>query len=380
MTTEATTYDTSTRGSSVDGSVSVGIEQAKHGQWRLIDLIDNMIAGKDVFFQWVRVVRDVMTIDVKTLGLDDTVEDCIKLFKRNNVRHVCVMDDPSEDDGDPEKPCFVGIVSERDVSRRISPYIGKAREEDTDAKALGERLVEIVTRKPASVTPETPISEMIATMIGSRVDMLPVLAGKDLVGIVTASDIMKLFVRLGTIQRVCANAGRKRRLAHLEVAALLPSIAQTVEDMMTEEPTCLAPGDCLRDVIEAMKEGEFRHVPILDQQGKLVGIVSDRDVLQHLSFPEGRRRSDDSRFRSRLFATDPKDPSLRLPVTDIMKRDIVHVSPNCTVYDAAKMLLDLRVSCLLVTEEENNLRGIVTITSMMAALLAAFKLARGLLD
>jgi len=63
-----------------------------------------------------------------------------------------------------------------------------------------------------------------------------------------------------------------------------------------------------------------------------------------------------------------------------MKRDIVHVSPDCTVYDAAKMLLDLRVSCLLVTEQENDLQGIVTVTNMMAALLAAFKLARGFLD
>jgi len=367
-------------GASVDGSVSVGIEQAKHGQWRLIDLIDNMIVGKDVFFQWVRVASDVMTVDVKTLGLDDTVEDCVKFFSRTNVRHICVMDDPSEDDGEPENPCFVGIVSERDVFRLISPYLGKAREEETDSKALGERLVEIVTRRPASVTPETPISEMIATMIDSRVDMLPVLAGKQLVGIVTASDIMKLFVRLGAIQRFCAKSGKKRRLAHLEMSALLPSVAQTVEDMMTDEPTCLASADCLRDAMEAMQEGRFRHVPILDQEGKLVGIVSDRDVLHHLSFPQGRRQADDSRFRSRLFATDPKDPSLRLPVTDIMKRDIVHVSPDCTVYDAAKMLLDLRVSCLLVTEQENDLQGIVTVTNMMAALLAAFKLARGFLD
>jgi len=379
MSAEATTYDTSAMGASVDGSVSVGIEQAKHGQWRLIDLIDNMIVGKDVFFQWVRVASDVMTVDVKTLVLDDTIEDCIKFFKRNNVRHVCVLDDPTED-GDQEKPCFVGIVSERDVFRRTSPCIGKAREEEADSKALGERLVEIVTRRPTSVTPDTPISEMIATMLGSRVDTLPVLDGKDLVGIVTASDIMKLFVRLGAIQRLCADGGRKRRLAHLEVSALLPSVVQTVEDMMTEKPTCLTSGDCLRDVIGTMQEGSFRHVPILDQEGRLVGIVSDRDVLHHLSFPQGRRQADDSRFRSRLFATDPKDPSLRLPVTDIMKRDIVHVSPDCTVYDAAKMLLDLRVSCLLVTEQENDLQGIVTVTNMMAALLAAFKLARGFLD
>jgi len=38
-----------------------------NGQFRLIDLIDDMCAGKDIFFQWVRVAEDVMTYHVKTL-------------------------------------------------------------------------------------------------------------------------------------------------------------------------------------------------------------------------------------------------------------------------------------------------------------------------
>lgn len=102
-------------------------------QFRLIDLIDDMCDGKDVFFRSVRVAKDVMTNDVKTLTLDDTVEVCLKFMKDKEVRHVPVMDIPTEEEG---KPYFVGVVSERDMFRQVSPYVGKVGEEDTDSKAL----------------------------------------------------------------------------------------------------------------------------------------------------------------------------------------------------------------------------------------------------
>lgn len=101
--------------------------RGEHGRLRLIDLIDDMCAGRDVLFRWVRVAADVMTSRVKTLTLDDTVKDCLDFFQTNNVRHVCVMDVATEEEGEQAKPYFVGIVSERDVFRRISRYVGKVR-------------------------------------------------------------------------------------------------------------------------------------------------------------------------------------------------------------------------------------------------------------
>jgi len=55
----------------------------------------------------------------------------------------------------------VGIISQRDVFRKISPYLGKVSEEDSDLKALKQPLVKIVTENPKSVSPETPIQDMI---------------------------------------------------------------------------------------------------------------------------------------------------------------------------------------------------------------------------
>ena len=96
----------------------------------------------------------------------------------------------------------MGIISQRDVFRQISPYLGKVGEEDSDLKALKQPLVKIVSENPKSVSPETPIQDMISIMIDERIDSIPVLLDEDLVGIVTATDILKVFIRLDAIGRL----------------------------------------------------------------------------------------------------------------------------------------------------------------------------------
>jgi len=94
----------------------------ENGQFRLIDVIDDLSAGKEVFFQLVRVAKDIMNKNITTLTLDNEVEACLKFMRDNKVRHVPVMDPPTEEGG---KPHFVGVISARDLSRLISPYLGK---------------------------------------------------------------------------------------------------------------------------------------------------------------------------------------------------------------------------------------------------------------
>ncbi len=351
-----------------------------NGEFRLLDVLDDMIDGKDVFFRLVRLTKDIMTKDVKVLTLDDNVETCDKLMKNKKIRHVCVIDPPTEEGG---KPAFVGIVSGRDIDRQISPYIGKIGEENTDQKALRKPLTQIVTRQPKSVSPETPIPDMIATMVDNRVDMVPVLVDDDLVGIVTSSDIIKIFVRLDTIRQLCDNVEKRLkrpRLADLasgssvDLAALISSAVQTVEDSMTERVICLDEQDNLGKAVEVMQEGKFRHIPIVNKQRKIVGIVSDRDILRHCPPTTRRPASKTELFRSELFGDDPNDPSLNLRVTDVMTRDVVSVLPSCSFNNAVKTLHETEVNCLPVVDEEKKILGIATVSDVMSTMLAAYRL------
>ena len=368
-------------------------------QFRLIDLIDDMCEGKDVFFRSVRLVEDIMSHDIKTLTLDDTVEGCLKFMKDYKVRHVPIIDIPTEKE---EKPYFVGVVSQRDVFRQISPYVGKIGEEETDLKAMRQTLGQIVTRNPKSVSPQTPIPDMITFMVEDRIDMVPVLDDGDMVGMVTSADIVKLFVRLDAIRQLhvrdpkpgkvggAPQGGnpRNKQLLDLlsggseEMADVLSSVLRTVEDVMTGQVVWLEEQDNLAKAMDVMQAGKFRHVPIVDKEGRLMGIISDRDILRYLPIRSRQGRIQGARsagiraevFRSNLFDVAPEDTSLGLPLRKIMSQEIVHVLPTCSFYDSVKMLHDMKISCLPVVDDEKKLRGIVTATDVMRGLLATYKL------
>lgn len=346
-------------------------------QSRLIDLIDDMRNGRDVIFQSIHLVKDIMTCDVKTLTLDDTIETCLEFMKDNKVRHIPIMDVLTEER---EKPYFVGVVSQRDVFRQISPYLGKVGEAETDSKALHQQLGQIVTRNPKSVSPETGIPEMLTIMVDNHIDMVPVLSDGELVGIITAADIIKLFVRLDAIRLLYIHSGtvgKNRRLVDLlaggsdDVAAALSSVLRKVEDIMTEQVVCLKEQDKLAKAMKVMQKGKFRHVPVVDNGRRLLGIISDRDILRHLPMRSRQSRIQAKIFRSSLFNVDPEDSSLEMPLGRIMSRHVFHVLPSCSFYEAVKMLDEMKISCLPMVDEGKKLHGIVTVTDVMRGLLAA---------
>jgi hypothetical protein len=57
-------------------------------QLKLIDVIEDMCAQKDVYLKPMRVAQDVMNVDVKTLNLDHTTKQCIKFMESRRIRHV----------------------------------------------------------------------------------------------------------------------------------------------------------------------------------------------------------------------------------------------------------------------------------------------------
>ena len=141
---------------------------------------------------------------------------------------------------------------------------------------------------------------------------------------------------------------------------------------MTIQVSCLTPEDELAEAIDLMKENKFRHIPIIDELGKLQGIVSDRDVLRHLHYAGKRPMGQQENFREHLFRVEPDFVNLKLPLERVMTHKIIHIPPGSSTYSAADTLYKSRISCLPVIDEYNNLLGIVTLTDLMSALLAIY--------
>lgn len=115
-----------------------------------------------------------------------------------------------------------------------------------------------------------------------------------------------------------------------------------VADIMTDRPTTLAPDDRLERAMAEMRLSEIRHLPVVDERGVLVGILSQRDVLVARSNP--RRR-----------------------VRDVMTEEVLSVGPDVAAHEAAYLLLRYTIGSVPVTDDAGALLGIVTETDFVRA-------------
>lgn len=127
-------------------------------------------------------VRDVMSSPVITVQMDDFLWSVRDAFFAHKCRHVVVM----------ERHKVYGVVSDRDVLRVMSPFVGnEAMERSQDANTLKKRVHQIMSRSPITIGPDEFVAAASMKMIDQRVSSLPVVDddGK-LVGIVTSRDIL----------------------------------------------------------------------------------------------------------------------------------------------------------------------------------------------
>jgi CBS domain-containing protein len=358
-------------------------------QFALIDAIEQMCAYKKVDFRAIRTAGDIMTADVKTLTMDHTVKAFLDFMDTYRVRHAPVVD---FHDGDRRKPYFVGVISQRDVLRLNSPQVGQIGGQAIDPKALRQLLAQITTRNIRCASPHTPIPEVITTMIDNHIDMVPVIMVDNrsdmvpirpdvaLAGIITTTDIIKLYTRLEKaihplypeLKHATKSTGPVS-VDSPEAAALFSWICRTVSDVMTKDIIWLEPEDQLGVAMETMKESKFRHLPVVDEHGKMIGIVSDRDIMRHLPFAGKRPPLEPKGFRAHLFKVDTKGANLKQTVDQIMTRKIKHVLPECSVCEAAKILRKSKIGCLPVTNKRKKLHGMVTVIDLMRSLLEVYK-------
>ena len=337
-------------------------------QLTLINQIKDMCTGNDVVYQPPKYARDIMTEEVRTLTLDDTVGACIRLMKTLGFHHIPLMDIPYEGD---KTPYFVGVVSQRDVLRMAPLFLEKTGGKEVDKRAMRQLLAQVVERETKTVLPKTPIAEVITTMLDNHIDMVPVVVAKEVVGIITTTDIIRVFHKLTkALHKLCPEVNDSR----LPAAAnpLRKWISQTVRDIMSEQVISLMPEDDLFRVVDIMQDSKFRHIPVTDEDGKLQGIISDRDILRYLHYAGRRPLQRQKKFRDHLFRADPGFVNLMMPLEMVMTSKVTHILPEASAHSAAKKLLKSKVGCLPVVDDQNNLTGIVTTADLMSTLLTIY--------
>jgi len=117
-----------------------------------------------------------------------------------------------------------------------------------------------------------------------------------------------------------------------------------VADVMTGRVVTLSPHHSFNDVTHLMSDRNFRHCVVVDTHGKVVGVISDRDILRSLA------RNPNSRTKS---------------LDQIMTHNPITVMRNTPILDALAKIVSKRINCLPVVEEDGSVCGIVTSTDLL---------------
>ena len=129
-----------------------------------------------------------------------------------------------------------------------------------------------------------------------------------------------------------------------------------VRDVMTENPLTVGPDAPLRQAVNLMRDRKIRHLPVVEDGGRLVGMLTDRDVrhaalvpalAQHLPWELRRLKS--------------------LRIRDVMTWSVVTTHPEATLAQAGVIMFQRRIGSLPVVEE-GRLVGILTETDVLSAL------------
>jgi acetoin utilization protein AcuB len=129
-----------------------------------------------------------------------------------------------------------------------------------------------------------------------------------------------------------------------------------VKERMSKNPVTVKANDSLKDAILKMEHGHFRHLPVLDENEKLTGILTDRDIRL---------------VRPSLAFMNKEDAAEQLWSISVQQATVfypISVKPETTLKEAAELMLRWRVGGLPVVDHQEKVVGVITYTDLLREL------------
>lgn len=123
----------------------------------------------------------------------------------------------------------------------------------------------------------------------------------------------------------------------------------TAHDFMTEDPATIPMNATVQRAVSLLQTLDVRHLPVVDEEGALVGILSDRDV-RAFQIPE-------------LFGADyigKIQTALQAPVSSVMSSDVISVDVEADAAEIVDLMLDNKIGAVPVVDADGTLVGIVS--------------------
>lgn len=117
----------------------------------------------------------------------------------------------------------------------------------------------------------------------------------------------------------------------------------TAMDIMTTKVISIRETASVREALRTLDELDVRHLPVVDDRRELVGMLSDRDLMQ-------LRRSHDA---------------MQGPVSDVMSADVLSVSPGTDVTEIIEIMSENHIGAVPVVDRDSHLAGIVSYVDVL---------------
>ena len=130
-----------------------------------------------------------------------------------------------------------------------------------------------------------------------------------------------------------------------------------VSNSMTRKVITIDKDDGIFQAQEKMSANRIRHLPVVDEEKNLIGIVTDRDIRSAMPVRHFEKSADD---QGEAHISD-------LRVKDIMTENPATISPSYTIQDALLVIQKLRVGALPVVDADGKLTGIISVRDLLRA-------------
>ena len=273
-------------------------------------------------------VRDVMVREVAYAEIPGNRDDVLKTLQDRKVSGLPVV----------KKGEVVGIITRSDLLRN--------REEDQTAL--------LMTRDPVVISPDRSIVEASKLLIQHKIRRLPVVEGKELVGLVTVADIVRVAEGM--------------------------NIEESIEPYLEKETVVLWSEMPLPVAGSIMEFAAVEACPVIDTDLKLVGMISDRDLIKASVIEDSVEKTDmsadggeDAWMWDRVMRTINKYYTVsRIKLRDIPVREAM-VPPKTAfktdkVSDCAAVMRKNRIDQMPVVKTSRKLMGMLKDTDILRAL------------
>lgn len=269
-------------------------------------------------------ITDIVSTEFETVDADARASELEGTFRETGTKAVIVTDDGE----------YQGVVTQRQFA---------SANRDPNAKARG------LLWHVGTVDRDDDVRTVARTMLGSESRVLPVFDGDELIGVVTADDLLSAV----------------RPFLHV----------LTVGDVSTDDLLSVSPETTVGEVLHTLRERRITHLPVVEA-GTVVGIVSLFDVLDIVVREMNRQQGGSPAPESQPGGGKPYggfgeragdvDRMLDLPTADVMTEQIETTTHGQPLDEAVERMLAAGISSLVVTDDDST--GIVTKTDVLRAL------------